>query len=1358
MYVFLGKKFIRIRVTPSLPLKNSRTQSLLRSEKKMNSKDNNLEKKLPKTKGLIPSEIEEKAFSKEDSTEKYTLKKCFNTKEMAYEETDSTSFSKPEQRYTVLKGLGEGGMGVVQLVQDNLLGREVALKKIHIKNRTLQNKEKHLLWRLQREAEITAILEHPNIVPLYDLQKKEDGDLYFTMRKVEGQTFNHLLKKQKANLLAEQNKSLSILLKVCDAISYAHSRGVIHRDLKPDNIMVGAFGEVYVMDWGIAKRLGESEVSEFSHNRSVSPPLEEEAQKTKIVWQENPDPSNLPELFRTMGGIGTMGYMPPEQHENASHVSAQSDIYALGIILKECFTALSPHEEFKLRLQIFQGRDLQKQKVSFKELDQLEKKIPADILAIIKKATAKNVKDRYENVALFALDIENYLKDIPVSAQEYRVDELLRKWAKRHRKPLFFLGGVFFLWTLFWGYWQWQNEQNYTKAKNEAKEKIKQVLPEKLSQGKEEREYLIKLFLQSLTSINKALSYKSGKQESEAFKVEVIEKLLPLCYEEEDYQLASFLVEDLQTLVHFSNKKQELSLQVKENKGRQITEHLKTLKIWENKYKTTDIKTEFLEGEREDFIFDISKMKEEEILEQLFVCLEEGTEIFITEKKVSLIQKFFYQDIVKILGRLGNKKASEKLRNSLQNLYENLILLEINAEEKHIETIRTGKIPEIIEQELQKRLTPQNEDSKNQYHFRKYTENRWEYVTQKNEVFFTVDFSQAKQQLSVYHTRKKNSAEYLPFMNELMKSLCYLEDPISLELIFQIKHHPEFSPLFSSQMDYLLKKFFKNLDFSYVQSPAEYFRKGLIKNHLGNLDEAIASYTKAIQIDPRYIDAYNSRGIAKFNKNEMKEAIEDFTIALQLNPYLAEVYNNRGNARSEMNEIDEAISDYTKAIQINPYHAESYCNRGLVKLENQDIKEAIEDFTQALYINPYYVEAYIYLGEAKLKNQEMEGSILAYNEAIRLAPKFANAYFQRGTAKEANKDFEGAIQDYTEAIRLHPQLIDAYVNRGRAKTIQRDFEGAIDDFTEVIRIEPQSAEAYNNRGLAKFDKADLKGAIEDFSEAIRLKPNNANAYNNRANAYYVQKDLEMALLDANKAIEIDPNMAEIYNSRGNIKRKKYDFEGAIHDYNEAIRLFPEYSLNYANRGLAKFHQQDIEGAILDYTEAIHLNPEDAESYNNRGFAKSKKGDLEGAISDYNEAIRLQPQFALVYNNRGNAKKDKKDFEGALSDYTEAIYFNPQFASAYYNRGLVKETKRDLQGAIEDYELGLAFQENEVVQNQLKNLFMQQFREEFKKKEWIKAKTTLLKFKKYLSPEDPQIKQMDRKIQQIDEFILLKEKE
>jgi serine/threonine-protein kinase len=199
-------------------------------------------------------------------------------------------------RYLPRRALGAGGMGEVRLYHDHAIGRDVALKVIRPHRGATER-------RFVQEARIQGQLEHPAIVPVYDLGVDPDGALYFTMKNVRGQSLASVLdglRAGDAELAARTSRRrlLTVLSQVCLAVHFGHQKGVVHRDLKPSNVMLGAFGEVYLIDWGLAM---------VSGGDGAAP----------------------------RGTMGTPGYMAPEQIEDASAVDARADVYALGAILFE---------------------------------------------------------------------------------------------------------------------------------------------------------------------------------------------------------------------------------------------------------------------------------------------------------------------------------------------------------------------------------------------------------------------------------------------------------------------------------------------------------------------------------------------------------------------------------------------------------------------------------------------------------------------------------------------------------------------------------------------------------------------------------------------------------------------------------------------------------------------------------------------------------------------------------------------------------------------------------------------------------------------------------------------------------------
>jgi hypothetical protein len=228
----------------------------------------------------------------------------------------------PLSNYADFTERREGGMGVVWLCRDVRLRRPVAVKvaKAGLRQRP------DVLRRFVEEAHLTGQLQHPNIPPVHEHGELPDGRAYFCLKWVEGKTLAEHLGERKGPA-AGLGWHLSVFEQVCQAVAYAHSQGVIHRDLKPSNVMVGAFGEVQVMDWGLAKRIG-----------GMGEPPEE---PRNLVGAHGGDS----EVTATGAVLGTFAYMPPEQARGeVEHVDRRSDVFSLGAILCEILTGQGPYE------------------------------------------------------------------------------------------------------------------------------------------------------------------------------------------------------------------------------------------------------------------------------------------------------------------------------------------------------------------------------------------------------------------------------------------------------------------------------------------------------------------------------------------------------------------------------------------------------------------------------------------------------------------------------------------------------------------------------------------------------------------------------------------------------------------------------------------------------------------------------------------------------------------------------------------------------------------------------------------------------------------------------------------------------
>ncbi|UJR83712.1 WD40 repeat domain-containing serine/threonine protein kinase [Sandaracinus amylolyticus] len=317
-------------------------------------------------------------------------------------------------RYRRESEIGRGGMGRVVLVSDAHLGREVAMKELLAHGHGADAAHSvGAVARFLREARVTGQLEHPGIVPVHELGRRSDGTLYYTMKRIRGRSLASVLRDAKTR--DERLSLVSSFRDVCQAIAYAHSRGVVHRDLKPDNVMVGEFGETLVVDWGLAKVRGEGD------------PRASEIERRVQLMRVQGDP----DAARTIDGhaIGTPAYMAPEQARgDVVAIDERTDVWGLGAILFEILTGRPPYTGSSA-LDVL-SRVLEQPVPRVREL---EPDAPPELAAIADRALMKDPSSRYPGAGEIAAEIAAYQDGRTVRAYEYSALELVRRFVKRHR-------------------------------------------------------------------------------------------------------------------------------------------------------------------------------------------------------------------------------------------------------------------------------------------------------------------------------------------------------------------------------------------------------------------------------------------------------------------------------------------------------------------------------------------------------------------------------------------------------------------------------------------------------------------------------------------------------------------------------------------------------------------------------------------------------------------------------------------------------------------------------------------------------------------------------------------------------------
>lgn len=356
-------------------------------------------------------------------------------------------------KYEIFKEINRGGMGRIVLWKDSRLHRLVATKLL-LGN---QNQPGEMIQRFVEEGQITGQLEHPNIIPIYEMGTELSGNPYFTMKYVKGKSLKNLLEEILQNADARQqwslNRMLQIFQNICHAIDYAHSKKVIHRDLKPDNVMLGSFGEVMVMDWGLAKVIGQGQ---------------------EILAEDSVTTLRSEGGFKTITGriAGTPVYMSPEQaNGDIDKVDSRSDIYALGAILYEIVTG-SQCVQGKTVLAIIAN-------VTQGYLKPVPKKglwgpVAPELRAIIQKALRHEREERYQSVRELVEDIQRLIEGREVKAYHYSALELVGRTVRHYRREIaLVVVTVLALLPAFMGWEYYKTQQLYKQYTQDGNDALK---------------------------------------------------------------------------------------------------------------------------------------------------------------------------------------------------------------------------------------------------------------------------------------------------------------------------------------------------------------------------------------------------------------------------------------------------------------------------------------------------------------------------------------------------------------------------------------------------------------------------------------------------------------------------------------------------------------------------------------------------------------------------------------------------------------------------------------------------------------------------------------------------------------------
>jgi tetratricopeptide (TPR) repeat protein len=522
----------------------------------------------------------------------------------------------------------------------------------------------------------------------------------------------------------------------------------------------------------------------------------------------------------------------------------------------------------------------------------------------------------------------------------------------------------------------------------------------------------------------------------------------------------------------------------------------------------------------------------------------------------------------------------------------------------------------------------------------------------------------------------------------------------------------------------------------------EYCNRGVARQNKGDLDGALADYSRAIELNPHDATAYNDRGLVKVAKGDLDGALADYNRALELTPRNFEIHGNRAAAKQKKGDLDGALTDYTVGIKLWYKYATGYRNRANIKFIKHDLDGAIEDCNHAIALKPTDAAAYNIRAQVETAKGDLNAAAADFDRASKLDPKYAHsspspankakadsageAKEKRPTESNSKNPDAGKTHDLppqtkdvsrpepasTPPMEIEPKNIAAVYDRDVAKRTQGDHDAAIAQHVPAVELPPKTSEAPGDAGRrtalgrpAEKTSPTVELApkeIETSSSTERPKPNTNDLSGEvarpagapepekltppaDANAATKKENVSAGSADYQRATEPEPTSASGYANRAQFRTAIGDLDGALADYNRAIELDTNSAPAYNGRANVRRAKQDVNGALADYNHAIELDGGYATAYYNRAITKQDKGDLNDALADLNPAIQLDPNNAAAYNSRGTVRAMNGDLDGALADYNRAIELEPKNAATYNNRAALFFATRNWGAALQDYD-------------------------------------------------------------------------
>ena len=972
-------------------------------------------------------------------------------------------------RYQLFGEIARGGMGAVLKGRDADLGRDLAVKVLLEAHR----EKPELLRRFVEEAQIGGQLQHPGIVPVYELGTFADSRPYFTMKLVKGRTLAALL-HDRDNPQYELPRFLGIFEQVCQTVAYAHARGVIHRDLKPANVMVGSFGEVQVMDWGLAKVLKEGGVADEPAATPASRPAVSVIQTVRSG--SDGDDSQAGSM------LGTPAYMAPEQAGGEiEHVDRRADVFGLGSILCEVLTGQPAYT----------GRRLQEviRKAMRGDTGDALARLDAcgaepELIALARDCLAAEPEDRPRDAGALAARMSAYLSGVQ---ERLRAAELARVEAdaraqeerKRRKLALALAAAVLALVTIGGtgaaAYWQQRRDQAARLELALREVTLLRGQAESDPEGDPGKWQAAVAAAQRAGDLLGPLIDGPSRREVQALQKQV----------DEAAQAAGLDANLLRAVVDIR------SAEADDPNG--------------------SASDAAYAGAFRDAGLDLDALGPEAAAARirarpagLAMALAAALDDWANQRRKArprdsegwrrLIAAARAADPDRIRDRLREAWSQPDARARRGPLLELATQADPRTWPPASLTLLGDALADAEEHEAAVGLL-----RRARAHY-------------PGDVWLNYDLGRELE--AVHPPRTQEAIGYYTAARALRPETGH-------ELAHALEGRGGGAEAIAVFQDLVVLRPGNGRHWSCLGNLLK--TRGDRAGADAALDRAVNALREAIRLQPDLASAHANLGLTLMRQGKLDEAIAEYREAIRLRPDDGTTHFNLGTALGRQGKPDESIVEYREAIRLQPDYAYAHSNLGLALLAQGKVDAAIVELREAIRLQPDFAHAN--LGNALRRKGKLDEAIAEYREAIRLQPDDHIGHYDLGDILRSQGKLDEAIAEYREAIRLQPDYAYAHSNLGIALLAQGKVDAAIAAHREALRLNPDFHNIPNNLAWALAltpdrPPRDYDEAAALAGKAIDLEPKNAGNYNTLALAEYRRGRWDEAIAAAEQSIKL----------------------------------------------------------------------------------------------------------------------------------------------------------------------------------------------------------------------------------------------